>query len=66
MLVKIRGSVEISLQVNKILDSKLEKSKFKSASMQFHELIQSSLTKHVNIALDSFTFQDRCNKTPLI
>ena len=44
----------ISLKVNKIFESKFGNSKFKSNSMQFQELIQSSLTNQVNTALKYF------------
>ena len=44
----------MSLQVNKIFGSKFGNSELMSTSMQFQELIPSSLTKHVNTAVKYF------------
>ena len=50
----LRFNREISLQINNIFGSDFGNTEFKSISMQFQELIQSSLTKHVNTALKYF------------
>ena len=50
----LRFSKGISLQVHNIFGSKFGNTKFRSTSMQFQELIQSSLTKHVNTELEYF------------